>query len=295
MSTAFDFQRYIEVRKDPSRRRSPVGGFGEYAYSADLRVLQSLSYAKPVRLAVEASVRAFKSWRKSDILGSSVRVSARQFPRLHRIVAECAEELHIPVPTTYVTKNFAAINAVTFGTESDSFILINSATVDRLSDEELRFVIGHECGHIQNSHVTYHTALYFLTHMTGIFLKWVVTPARLALMGWSRRAEITCDRAGVVCCGDVDVGIQTLVKLAVGSQALVDEIDLESYLHQIEDIRDGYGRVSEYMMSHPYLPKRVKALQHFAESEYYRQRRQQKGGISLADVDRKVDAVISVL
>lgn len=295
MQPSFDFQRYIEVRKNPSRRRTVIGDFGEYAYSADLRVLQSLSYARPVRLAAEASVRAFKAWRRSDILGSSVQVSARQFPRLHDLVAQCASELHIPAPTTYVTKDFASINAVTLGTETDSFILLNSAAVDRLSDAELKFVIGHECGHIQNSHVTYHTALFFLTHMTGIFVKWIVTPARLALMGWSRRAEITCDRAGVLCCGDADVGISTLVKLAVGSQSLVDEIDLDQYLEQIEGIKEGLGRVSEYMMTHPYLPKRVRALQHFAESEFYRRKVGLDGGISLAEVDKRVDDVISVL
>lgn len=295
MQPSFDFQRYIEVRKNPSRRRTNIGNFGEYAYSADLRVLQSLSYARPVRLAAEASVRAFKAWRKSDILGSSVRVSARQFPRLHDLVSECASELHIPVPTTYVTQDFARINAVTLGTETDSFILLNSATVDRLSDQELKFVIGHECGHIQNSHVTYSTALFFLTHMTGIFVRWIVTPARLALMGWSRRAEVTCDRAGVLCAGDVDVAISTLVKLAVGSQSLVDEIDLEQYIDQIEGIKDGLGRVSEYMMTHPYLPKRVKALQTFTQSEYFRRRLGQEGGLSLAEVDKQVDEIISVL
>jgi Zn-dependent protease with chaperone function len=295
MQPSFDFQHYVDTRKTPGSRRTAQGGFGEYIFTGDYRVLRSLSYAQPVRLACEASVRAFKTWRKADILGSAVRVGPRQFPRLHDIVTECAQELHIPVPTTYVTQNFGSINAGTFGTETDSFIVINSATVDRLTDDELRFVIGHECGHIQNSHVTYHTALNFLTHVSSIFVRWIVTPARIALMGWSRRGEITCDRAGLICCRDLKVATTTMVKLAGGSQALVDKIDVDTYLNQLDELRDGIGRFSEYFQSHPYLPKRLKALQIFAESEYYRRMINESGGRTMVDVDREVEAIVSVL
>lgn len=291
----FDFQRYIEIKKNPSARRTSQGGFGEYAFSGDVRVLKTLSYARPVRLAVEASVRAFKAWSRSDLLGSSVRVGPRQFPRLHAIVADCSQKLHIPMPTIYVTQNFGSINAGTYGTESDSFILVHSATVDRLSDEELRFVIGHECGHIQNSHVTYGTALHFLTHMSGAFLKGIVTPATIALKSWSRRAEITCDRAGLLCVGDPDVAITTMVKLAAGSQAMVDQIDVETYLSQLDDLRTGMGRVSEYFLSHPYLPKRVRALQLFAASDYFHQMVGKPGGTPMTEVDRAVEQIVSVL
>lgn len=295
LNRSFDFQNFIETRKNPTAKRSSVGSFGEYAYAGDVRVLRSLSYAKPVRIAVDASVRAFKAWEKASILGSAVRIGPRQFPSLHGLVAECAQELHIPVPTTYITQNNAFINAHTFGTETDSFIVLNSLAVDRLTPDELRFVIGHECGHIQNSHVSYSTALYFLTHMTGIFVKGILTPARLALLSWSRAAEITCDRAGMLCCRDKDVAIRALVKVAGGSQALLREFDVEAYLAQLKDIKEGIGRVSEFLGTHPYLPKRVKAIELFAESEYFRHHLHQQGGTALSDVDTQVAEVVSVL
>ena len=290
----FDFQQYADRQKSPGRKRDERG-FGEYAFSGDIRVMKSLSYIKPVRMAAEASVRAFKAWYRSDYLGRSVKVSTRQFPTLNRLVQECAEELAIAMPTVYVTQDFARINAFTMGTDTDSFILLNSATVDRLTEGELKFVIGHECGHIQNSHVTYSTALHFLTNMAGAFVKWIVTPARVALMGWSRRAEITCDRAGLVCAQDVDAATSALVKLAVGSQNLTDEVNLEDYLAQVEEIKQGVGRVSEYFLSHPYLPKRVKALRSFSESDYYRHHIGEEGGRTLVEVDREVDKIIAVL
>ena len=78
----FDFQEYVTVRKDPSRKRTPRG-FGAYAYAGDVRVLNTLSYARPVRLVAEATVRAFRAWYKSDLLGGAVKVSPRQFPHVH--------------------------------------------------------------------------------------------------------------------------------------------------------------------------------------------------------------------
>lgn len=294
MNHRFDFARYVELRKDPGSQSHAFAGFGAYAYSGDVRVLRTLRHARPVRLAAEATVRAFKAWSKSDLLGQSVRVSARQYPRIHEIVRHCASTLEIPVPTVYIRQNFASINAGTFGTEDDSFILINSATVDRLTEEELMFVIGHECGHIQNQHVTYGTVLHFLTHLGAVFVRWIVGPARLALNGWSRRAEITCDRAGLVCCNSLDVATSTMVKLAVGSQSLTEGIDIEAYLQQDEELRQGLGRVSELLLSHPYLPKRVRALRLFAESDYFRRRIGQSGGRTLAEIDTEVDAVVSV-
>lgn len=290
----FDFQEYVQVRKNPGQKRT-ARGFGAYAYAGDVRVLNTLSYARPVRLVAEATVRAFRAWYKADLLGGSVKVSARQFPHVHRIVSDCARELGIATPTTYIAQNLSSINAMTLGTESDSFILIHSATVDRLTEEELRFVIGHECGHIQNSHVTYRTALHFVTHMAGQVVGAIALPARVALNTWSRRAEITCDRAGLMCVGDVELATKTMVRLAHGSQKLADDVDMDDYLAQADELREGVGRVQEFLRSHPYLPKRVRALQLFAESDLYRSHIGQDGGRPLADIDREIDQILKVL
>lgn len=292
--TSFDFQRYVDVRKSPGKKRT-ARGFGVYAYAGDVRVLNTLSYAKPVRIAVEAAVRAFKAWYRSDLLGSAVKVSPRQFPHIHALVAECAEELGIPAPTTYIAQNLAAINAATYGTETDAFILINSATVDRLSEDELKYVIGHECGHIQNSHVAYKTALNFATNMAGQLLSVIALPARLALNSWSRRAELTCDRAGLMCCKDIDIATKTMVRLAHGSQKLADQVDLDDYLAQMEELKKGAGRIREWWQSHPHLVKRVRALQLFAESDLYHRHTNRDGGTPLVEIDRQVDELIKVL
>lgn len=292
MEPDFDFQRYIERR----RRATGTGEAGEgYAFSGDLAVLRTLRRIKPVEVAVSSTVRLWKNVEKNNLLGGAVRVSESQFPKIHALTLTCAERLGIQPPTVYVLPALDQLNAMTFGTDDDAFVLINSATVDHMTDDELLFIIGHECGHIQNNHVVYKTALYYLTRMASAFVAWIVAPAVIALNGWSRRAEITCDRAGLLCARSLDAGTRALVKFAVGSQKLYDQVNLEEYLRQLDDAREGIGRYSELLLTHPYVPKRVEALRLFAQSDVFLKAIGEGGGIPKADIDEKVAALVSVI
>lgn len=290
----FDFQRYVDKKKNPGGGQEARGGFGEYAFSGDLRVLRRLDRLAPVRIVVESTVRFWKNFQKNELLGTSVKVSSRQFPHLHQQVVECAELLDIPIPTTYVTES-PHINAGTYGTNTEAFIVVNSALIDKLDDPEVKFVIGHECGHIQNNHVVYHTAARFMAQGVGIYIKYASLPASMALDAWSRRGEITCDRAGLVCSRDLDASLRAMMKIALGSHKLFEEMDVDEFLGQLDGVKEGWGRFSELFRSHPYVPKRVKALKLFAESSYYKALIGERGGRPLDEIDREVDEVIQVL
>jgi Zn-dependent protease with chaperone function len=295
MAYEFDFQNYVDRKKTPGGGHEARGGFGDYAFSGDLRVLRRLERLAPVRVVVESTVRFWKSFRKNELLGTSVKVSSRQFPHLHARVVECAEMLDIPTPTVYVTES-PHVNAGTFGTNEEAFIIVNSALVDKLDVAEVKFVIGHECGHIQNNHVVYHTAARFMAQGIGVYVKWASLPASMALDAWSRRGEVTCDRAGLICCKDEEVALKSIMKLAVGSEKLFDEMNLDEFLGQLEGVQEGFGRFAELFQSHPYLPKRVKAIKLFAESAYYRNLvGEREGGRALDEIDREVEEVIQVL
>jgi len=217
-----------------------------------------------------------------------------QFPRVYDLAKQCADTLGIAVPTVYIRNN-PTINAATFGTNDDSFILVHSALVDHFSDEELLSVIGHECGHIHNDHVVYLTAMHYLRTMAISLVRWAVAPAMLALNSWSRRAEITCDRAGLLCSRDLSVSTRALAKLALGSNKLYEKLNLEAFLAQYDEGQQGVGRYTEMAASHPWLPKRVKALHAFSDTQLYREHIGLKGGISMDEVDRQVHDVIKVL
>src|SRR4029453_15465144 len=103
-----------------------------------------------------------------------------QFPRVHNLALRCSETLGISTPTLYIV-NSPYLNAATYGTNDDSFIMVHSALIDHFTDDELLSVIGHECGHIHNSHVVYLTAMHSLPRMAAQHVRSLMGAALLAL------------------------------------------------------------------------------------------------------------------
>ena len=290
----FDFQRYVDRQKSKLGTPTESDEFGDYAFAGDVRILRKLERAKPVRVVAEAAVRFWKSAMKNKLLGEGVKLNVRQFPEVYEAVVSCSHRLGIAIPNVYISQSYG-LNAGTYGTDDEAFIVLGGALLNLLEPKELEFVIGHECGHLQNNHATYRTAVAFLSKGVGAYLKWAVVPATIALNSWSRRAEITCDRAGLVCCQDELAATQAMLKLATGSRELAARVDVEDYLAQIDGIKQGIGRFSELLASHPYLPKRVHALRLFAKSSYFATLIGERGGRPLDEIDREVEELIQVM
>lgn len=285
-----DFESFVARKK--SERAVGDAAEHEYTYTFDRQSRVAFENTKPVALAVEASVRLFKQIGKHQLLGHAVKVSERQLPRIYRITRTASDVLQISMPQVFVVNN-PTFNAGTLGTNEDSFIMVHSALVEQYTDEELLTVIGHECGHIHNSHVAYLTALHYLTYMAGMFLPWILQPALIALRTWSRRAEITCDRAGMLVAKDESAAERAITKLAVGSRKLYEEFNLDAFLEQHEEGSQGIGKFMEVFATHPWLPKRVLAMRVFGASELYRKAvGKPAGGLTMSEVDSRVAALL---
>jgi Zn-dependent protease with chaperone function len=262
------FSHYVAACKGAGQTRAREAA--AYAYGGDWRVRATLDKLRPVTLAMESTVRFWNTVGRSRLVGSAVRVGERQFPALHAKVARCADVLQIALPAVYVSPELASLGAHTFGSSEDATLVLSGALVDHLSEAELLFVIGHECGHIQNNHVVYLTALYYLTQTANVILRLGAQPVVLALRAWSRRAEITSDRAGLLCARDLGTATAALIKLALGSRKLYADINVDEYLRQFSEARDDLRRLGEAFSTHPYLPTRVTALRLFAQTAYFR-------------------------
>ena len=83
------FARYVAARKGDAAARSREGA--AYAYSGDVKVRAALDRVRPVTLAVEATVRLWQSVEKSRMLGTAVKVTGKQFPRIAKLGERCAD------------------------------------------------------------------------------------------------------------------------------------------------------------------------------------------------------------
>jgi Zn-dependent protease with chaperone function len=253
----FDFQRYVQRRKGAREAEAREGA--AYAYAGDLRLLRALDRLRPVKMALEATVRLWRSAARAELLAGAIKVSPKLQPLVHAVGERCAQRLHIATPTIYVATANRAHEAHTLGTEDEHYIVVSGALVDELNEAELTDVIGRQCGKIQNQHVLPATALHYLEHFAARYVRWIVAPALAALRGWARRGEVTCDRAGLLCTRDVDVSAAALTKTGATPEA---------------------------------NNARVEALRVFAESEYFRAMMKQPGGLTPEQCDARVAEIL---
>ena len=268
---------WLDSVKIPSDIRS-----SDYEYSGDREALEAFKAVPGADWLCSKFLEFALEMNIAEMLGGAVRVSGKQFPDFDRLRLKCAKVLSMPPPPVFVFEG-EGINAFTVGPDPErSSIFVTRAAADIAKDRELSFILGHEMGHIKSQHSLYITVASFLAG-TGIWALrkmevpgaayirvFLGLPAQLALNAWARRAEITCDRAGLVCCQDLDVARKALLLLACGSRKLVERIDLGEFHRQNADLLKSYGRWGEVFKTHPNLPKRVRCLELFSESRFFR-------------------------
>jgi Zn-dependent protease with chaperone function len=275
---AQSFADFVKARKD-SREESRSDLTTLYAHPTDSTVQRFLSRGG-LQSTVEMIVNAYLRVAFGTVLTDSVQVSPHQFPELYAVLAECAERLSIPIPRLLIGPDPGGMgmNAFTFGTNEQCFIFITSFLALQLSPEELRFVLGHECGHIHNRHVTFLTLAY-MTHyrlfgkcwLDPVKYRFPLLATKIPLDTWQRRAEVTADRAGAICARDVEAGARALVKLRLGFASLAQQVDVETYLAQDDEARTHLfvERGQELTYAHPLVVKRIKLLRLFGRSELF--------------------------
>ncbi len=216
---------------------------------------------KPVRLAFQAN---------------AVRVSPRQFGRVHGLYQEALKTLDSPEVYPLFVSQTPIVNAGAWGMD-EPFIVLNSGTVQLLEDEQLAYIMGHELGHILSGHVLYKTMTALLLQLAQMGFPIVGLAARAVLVGlleWSRKSELSCDRAGLLAVQDPEVVMRTMLKMAGGGSD--QETNLQEFIVQAEEYRDG-GDVADQVFkilnligsTHPFWTLRVSELRAWIEAGDY--------------------------
>ena len=202
-----------------------------------------------------------------------VAVGPNQYPHIYAMAQDCAERLGIGIPQVFI-KFDPTMNAYTLAAEgSGDMIVIHSALVEAMTAEELQFVIGHECGHIHNQHCIYNTLGQILTNVAlqelaqtipglGLIYGLLKTGVGLFLNSWFRCAELTADRAGLICSGNLDAGRYALAKLEVGGGQVLKDINIDALVKQLETTQATPIRLFESSMNHPIAGKRIETPAH---------------------------------
>lgn len=202
------------------------------------------------------------------VLGSQLRIGPLLAPRLWSILEEVRHTLAFDEPLEMFVTQDAAVNASAIhalGPAHPHVLSLTSALVERMNDDELRFVIGHEVAHLAWRH--YRARLSAIAFGGDDEGNSKAPPLLLRRMeSWDRLAEISADRAGLVVVeGRLATAVSAFFKIQSGLGPEHLRFDIQAFLAQLESIQKLERRELLAQFSHPAVPIRVRALQLFGE------------------------------
>ena len=153
---------------------------------------------------------------RGENLAMMVRVTPSCMPDLYSDMTKVVNKVGIAMPDLYVY-NDPVMNAFTFG-ETRPFVCVSSSVIEKMTREEVKAILAHECGHILCQHVLYNSVVHTLEELgqnLGAIHYSLTGPMHLALCYWSRRSEFSADRCAAAVVGE-KVFQSSMLKLTSG-------------------------------------------------------------------------------
>lgn len=260
----------------------------EYEHEMDRIFLDTLKKTKGfetlVRLFFKHGVERYFVIQHT---GSNLQINSNQLSIIHEMIVDSCKNLNVSnLPDAYLEQGF--INAKTIGSEKP-LLVYGSACFGLLDYSEQMFITGHELGHIKSGHNLYSMiatllssgvadALMSATAVLTVGLSSaLVIGIQVALFNWMRMSEFTADRAGLLCCQDIDAALRCLMKFAGMSPMFYSSMNVEAFKQQAREFRELDFSVRDKVIktlaildaSHPWTVMRAHELLKWYESGEY--------------------------
>lgn len=263
-------------------------------FAGERTELEALRADSEIAPRLEAAARRCDAAEgaRRHFLSDAVRVDERLLPGLAGALADVASRAKLDLPMEAFVYGDPSVNGSVLRTASRLIIVLSSGAVERLSGPELDFVIGHEIGHAAYGH---------LEVPVRAVLSEGALDARQAmrLMAWHRKAEISADRAGMICCGSLDVAATALFKMLSGLALPGATIDPEHFANQWSELAGEVAREAArgaWQATHPFPALRMKALLEFHATDRAASMILGAPGVcSIADADRAVESMLATM
>lgn len=211
-----------------------------------------------------SSVSRGSDYWKNVMEGHSFKVEKRLMSHLYDLFYDVKDKLGFQEDVDFYITGDASVNAFAVASSKKDMphiINVNSGLIDLMTDDELRFVVGHEIGHLMNKDTELLNLIYF------VFPPNVKQPLVLQykIRLWQQLSELVADRYGYMAVPDLAVCVSAFFKMASGLDlSKIDmqmDVFIEENLKHLEYFKNGQGLSHG---SHPVNPIRVQSLNLFA-------------------------------
>jgi Zn-dependent protease with chaperone function len=231
----------------------------EYEHPLDQKTLNALEKTPGLDLLVRKFYDlSIEKFLRLEFIGSNLKVTASSFPDLYDLLDEACETLNLHrLPEFYVRpddyfRNLQVstnnLQGLTVGVEHP-LIVISTACIESFSGEELCFILGCEIGRIKSQHSLYENIAWLLPILSNIasaatfgidLTAPLLAGVSVALAQWSRMADYTADRAGLLACQDITVAMSALSKIAGLPKRYFDSFNVDTFITQVREF-EGFG------------------------------------------------------
>lgn len=202
---------------------------------------------------------------RSRMEGHCMKVDKDILPDFYALCQDVKTRLNFKDAVDFYVTGDSTLNAFSIAAEEEGkphIVNINSAMFDLMSEDELRFVIGHELGHIINKDSALKRLIYFVfppdTTNPPITLQYKI---RLH----DQLAELVADRYGFLANGNLNACVTAFYKMSSGLDLAKMNVSIDALLSdnrkRLDYFMKGKG-LSRY--DHPVNPIRVQAINLFA-------------------------------
>ena len=202
-------------------------------------------------------------WR-SSMEGHSLKVREHLLPDFHKLCQEVKEKLNFHEDVDFYITGDSSVNAFSVSAEDENqphIVNVNSALFDLMSDDELRFVIGHELGHLINKDSKLTRLIHFVFPRGAA----VHISLQYKIRLHEQLAELVADRYGYMASGKMEACVTAFFKLASGLDLAKMNVSIDALIADNNERLDYFLKDKGISRnSHPVNPIRVKALHLFA-------------------------------
>ncbi len=265
----------------------------EKAFSDELRaIFDAEVIAAIIR---EGKVENAENWLRAAMEGHNLKVTAALVPGVHALCEEVQEALRFAEPVEFYIRSASDLNCSAVPRAEDDqphLVIINSGLLERFTEPELRFVLGHELGHLISRNSELRRIINFVFPVD----EGVPLVIRDKIEVWGKLSEMSADRFGYIASPDLDVCLAVFFKLASGVDTQTIRFDPRAYMTEMDRVLEVFRtEMSPVGVSHPINPIRLKALERFAASKLYKDVAAGGDAESDSELSGHLDALVDVL
>lgn len=205
----------------------------------------------------------FLALRKRNLIGDAMLISPDVLPEVYEIYTNCLNLFGNDLHGNLFVRQSKEYNANIFSHNKKFDLLIHSALLEDFTPNELSFVLGHELGHVLLGHSQ--VSMLDLLKLIEDLKPGLISPETKDLMyRWSRAAELSADRVGLLCCGKLEPAAKALFRTLSGLSGISIDRILNSFHTQYDFLEAHMEKLSDgqsWIGTHPMVPIRFKALE----------------------------------